>query len=64
MSNRKWLIEETEDVRRIQSGEYFLSREGNIQRWLCEGQSASGYLILKVTEITNDDDTPKGWDEW
>jgi hypothetical protein len=63
--NRKWLIEETGEVRKVNPGEYYLTciyhhvgLDEKITKWESTSFTNGQYPILKVTEITEKPERP------
>ena len=64
MKLRKWLVEETEEVRCPKSGEWGMGLREPDFFYFAYGSMLS-VNIIRVTEITDSEPTPKmGFDEW
>jgi hypothetical protein len=59
---RKWLVEETGQFDRVIQGKYYINPNGAIARWETSFDSAGLYILLNVTEVT--EEQANSFDEW
>ena len=49
---RTWIFEETGEVRKVRSGDYYLDSAGHVQCWIASFKSDLSYRILKLTKLS------------